>query len=219
MSRVGDCRGAQIEPGPHTGPGDERFGDARGQALSGRDVTRRIGTARVRVAEAERSERPPLVDDRNDERRGRVEAAMELGDAAGPRRVRVGMDVGSQRRAPGAYDVRDGARAIVRADPMRLDQFADGARALARGMRAGDTSDRPAADEMNETEICERRNGESSGSLNGVARGCDGGRGQSCDRKDPVRLSRLCTHVQLEVTHCRYLGACVQAQRTGRWIS
>ena len=69
---------------------------------------------------------------------------------------------------------------------------------------------------MNETEIRGRRNGESGGSLNGAARGGDGGRGQSSVRKDPVHVSWLPITVQLEVTHCRYLGARVQAQRTAR---
>jgi hypothetical protein len=87
--------------------------------------------------------------------------------------------------------------AIVRADAMCRHQFADGTCALPRGVRTGDTPDRPAADEMHETEIRQRRDGVSGGSLNGVARGGDGCCCQfSGGRKDPVHVFRWWTVIE-----------------------
>jgi hypothetical protein len=188
------CGRSSPDAGVLTGDGGDRHegrGDARGESFRRPDVTRCVRTFRLGVTETERTEYHVVAENRHDQRRRGSQAAMQIDDAGGPRIVRIRMNLFSQCGAPAADDMGHGARAVVGPDAVYRDQFANGAAASSRRMRSSDTPDRPAAHQMHETEVPERRNSLAKGTLDDVPCGVDGRRSQSCrDRTDSVHVAR-----------------------------
>ena len=144
-----------------------------------------IRAAGMRVAEADRAEHRAIAHDGHDERRGRREPAMQIGDAAGTDLpfVEVRKDRGAQRRPSRPHDLRHGAVGIVRPDPMRAHQRANSASTGTRRVSAGDEGDATTGDEMDETEVRQGGYGCACGAFDdatapGDPCGAGGGRGR-----------------------------------------
>jgi hypothetical protein len=137
------------------GRGSERGGNPRRQALGQRHVLWTVRSAGVRVAEAQRSQHFVVADDRDDERGGGCQLALQLSGGAPGGAVVVAVDPGAQRRLARSHDECDRAGEVVAPDAMGGDQRAHVAGQVASTMRRGDAAKRAGAGHVNKAEVGE----------------------------------------------------------------
>ena len=107
----------------------------------------------MRVADGERAEHDAADDDRHGEGGAWCQSAMQGRDRVARSRGAIGMDRGSQRRAPCANNARDGAAAIAAADAIQTHQCTNGARAIGGHVAGRRTHDGRGQRHEDETEV------------------------------------------------------------------
>ena len=117
-------------------------------------MLRTVRSAGVRVAEAHRAQYFVVADDRDDERGGGRQLALQLGGGTAIAVV-VAVDLGAQRRLARSHDERDRAGEVVAPDAMGGDQRAHVAGQVASPMRRGDAAKRAGGRDVDQAEVGE----------------------------------------------------------------
>lgn len=118
---------------------------------------RRVRSAGLRVAEAQRADDVAVAQDRDNEGGGWCELPLQLRQRAAPAGVFFRIDRGPQARLARPHDERDGAGEVIAPDRASGNQRAHLARNLAGAVRGRHTSKRAGGDDVHEIEIGKAR--------------------------------------------------------------